>query len=220
MKNYNTRQKVLLLISAALFNFLVYYGGRKIGGGLPHICLAMPIDHIIPLIPWTIVIYCGAYLFWIVNYSLSAVFDKSGGIRFILSHFIGEFFCFLFFVLMPTTIARPEAAGSSVFDQLLMFVYRLDSADNLMPSIHCFASWLSWIGVRNNARIPRWYQNASLLTAIAICVSTLTVKQHAIADVVVGIILAELSYFLAGYEEHISIPPLSRRYSRALIKKG
>ena len=34
--------------------------------------------------------------------------------------------------------------------------------------------------------------------AILVCISTLTVKQHVIADVPAGILLAELSYCLSG----------------------
>ncbi len=202
--NNRTKRCLLLLVSAAAFNFLVYFGSRLIASDRPHFCLATAFDSNVPALSWTVLIYCGAYLFWIVNYCLSAFFDRYGGNRFIISHFIGETVCFFAFILLPTTMLRPETAGTSVFDRWLELVYRLDKADNLMPSIHCFASWLCWIGVRNNLRIPRWYQNMSLLTAIAICISTLTVKQHVIADAAAGIFLAESSYCLAGQGEQLS----------------
>ncbi len=195
----STKSNYRLLISGALFNFLIYYGGRQIAKGAPHFSLAGPFDNVIPLLSWTILFYYGAYLFWIVNYVLSVVYDRSRYHRFITAHFIGESVCFLMFILFPTAMERPEVTGSSIFDQLLRMTYLWDSPDNLMPSIHCFVSWLSWIGVRKNPFIPRWYQNASLLTAAAICLSTLTVKQHVTADVFAGILLAESSYYAAGY---------------------
>ncbi len=197
MKN-NAKQSGLLLSTAALFNCLIYYGGRQFARTLPRFNLTTSFDNSIPFLPWTIIIYSGAYLFWIVNYCLSTVYDKSGGDRFIVSHFIGEVICFILFILLPTTMIRPEITGESVFYDLLRLVYRLDSPDNLLPSIHCFASWLCWIGVRKNSFVPRWYQYTSLLAALAICLSTLTVKQHVIVDVIAGILLAEISYHIAG----------------------
>ena len=76
--------------------------------------------------------------------------------------------------------------------------YRLDSADNLFPSIHCFASWLSWIGVRGDKRVPLKYRCLSLVLALAVCASTLMVKQHVAVDAAAGILLAEVSYLAAG----------------------
>ena len=95
-------------------------------------------------------------------------------------------------------MVRPEIEGTTVFDWLLRLTYFFDAADNLFPSIHCFVSWLCWIGVRGKKEIPKWYRIVSLLMAVFICISTLTVKQHVIADVPAGIALAELSYFLSG----------------------
>ena len=197
MKN-NTKRKILLLGGAVCYNFFVYCGGRQIAQDFHHYSFAISFDDDIPVLPWTILIYCGAYLFWTVNYCLATMYDRSGGDRFIMSHYIGEAICFLSFILLPTTMARPGISGDSLFGHLLIFAYSVDSPDNLMPSIHCFASWLCWIGVRKNTRIPQWYQNTSLMIAIAICLSTLTVKQHVIMDVAAGILLAELSYFIAG----------------------
>ena len=187
----------MILGGAALFNMLVYYGSRWISGDFPHFCVKVPLDDAIPVIPWMIVVYLAAYLFWIINYYLCSVSDT--GHRFITSHFIGETFCFLLFVILPTTMERPEITDTSVFHYLMEFVYRVDKPDNLMPSIHCFVSWLCWIGVKGNPGIPRWYQVISLLIAVAICLSTLAVKQHLIADVVSGILLAEISYGISRY---------------------
>lgn len=189
----------LLLIGAALFNVGVYYGAKLIARDLPHHDLTLPWDEAIPVVPWMILIYFGAYLFWAVNYYLSAKYERNGSRRFLVSHFIGETVCFLVFVLYPTTMQRPDVTGASFFDDLLRLTYQVDSPNNLIPSIHCFASWLCWIGVRRNPHIPRWYRHVSLLIAAAICISTLTVKQHVIVDAAAGILLAELSYLTAGW---------------------
>ena len=77
------------------------------------------------------------------------------------------------------------------------WLYGTDAADNLLPSIHCFVSWMCFIGVRNSPKVPSWWKEASFAIAIAICVSTLTTKQHILIDVFSGVLLAEICYALA-----------------------
>ena len=77
-------------------------------------------------------------------------------------------------------------------------LYQVDRASNLFPSIHCLVSWLCFVGVRGKKHIPKWYQVCSCVMAIAVFVSTLTTKQHVVIDVLGGVILAEVSYWLMG----------------------
>ena len=191
-------KKLILLVGAAVFNFSCYFIGRLIAGDFHHYDFTTNFDRMIPFIPWTILIYWGGYALWIANYILGSFFDRSGYDRALIAHFLGETVCFLCFVFLPTTMVRAEITGSSVFDNFMRMTYTVDSADNLLPSIHCFVSWISWIAVRDNNRIPKAYRSFSLAFAVAICISTLTVKQHVIADVVTGVALAEVSYFAAG----------------------
>lgn len=69
--------------------------------------------------------------------------------------------------------------------------------DNLFPSIHCLVSWLCWIGLRNQKQIKTGYKIFSFLMAIAICICTLTTKQHVIVDVIAAVGLAEVSYLIS-----------------------
>ena len=191
---------MLLLVAAPVFNFLVYGCGRLIAQGAVHHDITTGLDELIPLVPWTILIYwVFAFPLWIINYCLGVYYGKGGRYRFILSHYIGEVICFIVFILFPTIMVRPQIVGNSFFDRFLMLTYQVDNPDNLIPSIHCFVSWLCWIAVRKDPHIPGWYQLLSLFIAAAICISTLTVKQHVIADVIAGILLAEFSYLAAGY---------------------
>lgn len=195
MEFYRLRKnKILWLLLAAFYNFLIYSGSRMIAVNHSHYSMQTMLDAKIPLIPEMILVYWGCYLFWIMNYYLSAKYDKGNGYKFIRAHFIGETACFFFFIFFPTMMIRPEITGFDFCSRALKMTYLIDRADNLFPSIHCFVSWLCWIGVRNNTKIPVWYQKLSLLMAIAVCISTVTVKQHVIVDVIAGILLAEISY--------------------------
>lgn len=168
-----------------------------------HHTLSTIFDYQIPFISWSVLIYWGCYLFWIINYYMGTRYDKGDGYGFIGAHYIGETICFVSFVLFPTMMVRPEITGNSISDWIIKLTYQYDEANNLFPSIHCFASWLCWIGVRRNRFIPKWYQMVSLMIAVSVCVSTLTVKQHVIADVPAGILLAEASYLLSLQLEQI-----------------
>lgn len=198
MKTKLSKNQIMMLVGAFFINGAAYIGGRLISQSFRHFCLVTPWDLRIPLLSWTVLIYLGCYLFWIVNYCISVKIDQEKGYHFFGAHCIGEAVCFLCFVFFPTSMVRPEIEGTTIFDWLLRLTYSCDTADNLFPSIHCFVSWLCWIGVRGKKEIPKWYQMVSLLMAVSVCISTLTVKQHVIADVPAGIALAELSYFLSG----------------------
>ena len=195
-KSFITKREAVLLVSAALYNFLVYGGGRLLAQGHHHYLVSVPLDSMIPFLPWTILIYWGGSVLWVINYYLCIRGER--GRQFIAAHFMAETVCFLAFVFLPTTMQRPEITGTSIFDWLVGLTFTVDAADNLLPSIHCFVSWLCWAGVRKDEKIPGWYKWVSFVVAAAICISTLTVKQHVIADVITGILLAEVSYLVAG----------------------
>lgn len=193
-----TKQLLGRMAVALLVNLAVYYGSRLLSGDGPRRCLATGLDRALPLLPWTVFFYWGGFLFWLVSYAVGMRLDHGGPGRFLTAHVLGELVCFACFILFPTTMTRPEVSGHGLGAMLLRLTYRLDRPDNLFPSIHCFASWLSWIGVRRDQRIPLKYRGLSLAFALAVCLSTLTVKQHVIPDAAAGILLAELSYLAAG----------------------
>lgn len=192
-----TRTVAIQLIVALIWHELVYLGARWIAGGWVHYDLTTALDRKIPLVPWTIVIYFGCYLFWAVNYYLCAA-QAAERNRFFFADFLAKAVCFVLFLVLPTTNIRPEITGNGIFDHLMRFLYSVDAADNLFPSLHCLTSWLCWIGVRKRRDIHGWYRWASLVIAILVCISTLTTYQHVIADVVAGILIAEGCHFIAG----------------------
>lgn len=181
-----------------VFNFSVYWCSRAIAGNWRHYDLTIPVDGLFPLLPWTVVIYFGCFLFWIVNYMMIARLDRAHAYRFCSSDLMAKLVCFGFYVLLPTTMSRPELTGSGLFTEGMRLLYAIDAPDNLFPSIHCLVSWLCFIGLRGREEVPRWYRCFSCLFAVAVFFSTLTTKQHVLVDVFAGVLLAEGSYWLAG----------------------
>lgn len=187
----------LPLMLSLICNIAVYNGSRLFTTNLEHYDISSRLDERIPFVPWSIILYFGCYIFWIVNYIIGCRRDKETAYRFMSADLIAKVVCLQFFLFFPTTNGRPEIMESSVWDEAMRFLYRIDAADNLFPSIHCLTSSFCVIAVRNNNNVPKWYRRASVLIAVCICISTLTTKQHVIADVFGGVLLAEGSFLFA-----------------------
>ncbi len=210
--NKKTPKMWLLPLAAVVWNQTVYYGGNLLAHNAPHRNLELPVDRLIPFLPWTVVIYLGCFLFWAALYLRFAGRDKPSAYRFFCADFLAKGVCLVCFLLLPTTNLRPVVQDAGVWERLMLFVYRMDAPTNLFPSIHCLVSWLCFIGARSDRRFsPRavWLTG---LTAAAICLSTLTTRQHVAVDVAGGILLAECAYWAAGHKEILE--PFSRLADR------
>lgn len=183
---------LLLTVSC---NALAYYGTRLVTANMVHYNLSNRLDDQIPLIPWTVVIYFGCYVLWIVNYVLGCRQERKTAFRFISADFLAKIICMICFVIFPTTNVRPIISGNTIWDVGMRLLYRMDAADNLFPSIHCLTSWFCYIAVRENDKIPLWYRRFSAFAAVLVFISTLTTKQHVLIDVVAGVALAEGCYY-------------------------
>ena len=193
---FATRWRLLLPPAALLWNQLVYWGGAALAETRHHYQFSTALDRAIPLIPWTVCIYFGCYAFWALHYCLCAAVPLRAR-RFFTADFIAKGVCFVFFVGLPTTMARPAVQGLNVWESLVRALYILDAPVNLFPSIHCLNSWLCWASARDIPAFSRGYKAFALCAAAAVCVSTLTLRQHVLLDVAGGILLAEVCWRLA-----------------------
>ncbi|MBO6108331.1 MAG: phosphatase PAP2 family protein, partial [Eubacterium sp.] len=101
-------------------------------------------------------------------------------------------------------------------DQLTRFLYSIDEAANLFPSIHCLVSWLCFIGIRSAKNVSLFAKLFSLISAILIMISTQVLKQHYIVDMISGIALAEICYFISG---HIRLKDIVFNWYKKLVLK-
>ena len=187
---------VFPVIFSFVFNCLVYSGSRMIAGGWYHHNIETGVDRSIPFVPEFLMIYFGCYVFWAVNYILIARQDRRSVYQFFTVDFISRCVCLVSFLAFPTTNTRPLITGSGLWNQAALWLYSIDAADNLFPSIHCLVSWFCYLGIRGRKEIPRWYQSVSMVIAILVFASTLLTKQHVIVDVAGGILLAEFCFFI------------------------
>lgn len=132
---------ILPLILTLTANFIAYFGTRPFTSSWKHYNIETVLDQQIPVIPWTIVIYFGCYLVWIVNYLIAASREKEFVWRFFAADVLARLVCMAFYLLLPTTNVRPSIPEQGFWNQMLALLYQMDAADNLFPSIHCLNSW-------------------------------------------------------------------------------
>lgn len=148
------------LVFSFVFNCLVYSGSRAIAGGWYHHNIESSLDLRLPFVPQFLIVYFGCYIFWAVNYILAARQEKEQIYRFFTADLISRCVCLIIFLAYPTTNTRPVIEGSGFWDLLAGWLYSIDAADNLFPSIHCLVSWFCFLGIKDQKRIPAWYKRS------------------------------------------------------------
>lgn len=190
---------LLPVVFTFILNNSIYFGVRPFVEHKYHYDMTTSLDKMIPFMPQFILVYFGCFIFWVINYCMIAKQNKEQRYRFFTADFYARLVCLAFFIFLPTTNIRPELVGNNIWICLVRFLYKIDQPNNLFPSIHCMASWFSYIGIRKNQKIPSWYRRLSCIIAVTVFFSTLTLKQHVIADVVAGAALAEITYFVSRH---------------------
>ena len=74
------------------------------------------------------------------------------GLPFFTADLISRRVCLIIFLAYPTTNTRPVIEGSGFWDLLAGWLYSIDAADNLFPSIHCLVSWFCFLGIKDQKK--------------------------------------------------------------------
>lgn len=212
------RYAALSLVVALVWNGVIYQGSILLRRGDDMWDMTTWLEEIIPFQPAWIIVYFGCFLFWGANYILISRRGKEEWFRFLWADLCAELVCGICFILMPTTNVRPEVMGTDLASQLVVMLYQVDPPQNLFPSIHCMVSWFCFIGVRSDRRIPLWYRGFNCVFAMAVCASTLFLKQHCLPDVFAGVLLAEATYAIAQRTEFYR--PIQRLLLRQSAKQS
>ena len=180
------------LVTMVCIHGLVYYATRLVTQKLTHFVFSLPVDDAIPFIPAFSVIYVLAYVQWIAGYIVIARDSRELCYRVISGEIISKLICMVLFLLVPTTMARAEIVPDGFFDTIVRYIYQLDTADNLFPSIHCLESWICFRGAMQMKTTGPWYRYFTLLFSLLVFASTVLIKQHVAVDIIAGILTAEI----------------------------
>ena len=191
----------LPLIICFSVNGVIYWGTQHLMQNKKHYDLTTKLDNQIPLVKEWVIIYVACYLFWAVNYILISREGKEKWYRFVFADLLARLICGIIFTVFPTTNIRPMVSGNGLSSWLMNFIYHIDPATNLFPSIHCLVSWFCFVGIRDSKKIPLWYKVFSCIFAVLVFASTQFTKQHYLIDIAGGIIIAELCYYIAFHTQ-------------------
>ncbi|HUZ70868.1 MAG TPA: phosphatase PAP2 family protein [Candidatus Saccharimonadales bacterium] len=174
----------LLLIPAILGTNLIYDG---LNHGPNRIFLESPLDRALPVVPIFAIPYVSLIPY--IGVSLLAFLFlrvrvyRSAAITMIIVWFISyAFYCFL-----QSYIARPAITGTDPFSGIIRSIYASDHPYNDFPSLH---TSLSTIIAIQWWRVDRRVGIAATIWTVLIVMSTVLVKQHYLADVAGGLVLA------------------------------
>lgn len=158
--------------------------------------LEIIIDQWIPFTPIFIIPYILWYPFITGILALLAFKNRVTYFQTLIALCMGLIISYIFFALFQSTVQRPDIGDETgLIYRLVDVVYRTDQPYNCFPSIHVLTSYLILRGARVFNKII-WTVTA--FTSILIIISTVFVKQHVVVDIVGGILVGELCFYLAG----------------------
>ena len=183
-------------------NMMCAYYLTRVIGITPKYDFTLPVDRSIPLLPLFSYIYIFAYAYWALSYIYISRFSEAFSKRLFTADLIGKIVSLACFFLLPCSLARPEISdihGAGAW--LTKIIYTVDEPNNLLPSLHCFVSYICFRPLLSKSAPPS--KPAILIISfsfsVLVCLSTLFTRQHVLIDLISGIALGEAAWLLSGY---------------------
>ena len=209
-RQYPVTIPMVLLVSLVPF-YLVIAGRAQ--SGTAHVP-EMALDRLLPLAPVWALVYGALYAFLIVL-PVFVVHQQELIRRTVRAYLTVWIVAYVIFLLYPTVASRPETVTGTGFAVWgLRVLYEADPPYNCFPSLHVAHSFVSALAC---FRVHRTLGIVAMSCASLVALSTLFTKQHYVADLVAGILLALAAYamFLRGYAR-ANVPELERRLAPVL----
>ncbi len=153
--------------------------------------LTIPLDHVIPLWPWTIVVY----MTWAPLIIFLAVviffYDRHLMRRYLITMGVGQLMADLTFPFFQTIIPRPYEqvfSGTDIFSKMLAIVYQVDNHYCGFPSIHVINCVITMVMIWYFREAKKWVKLLVTLYFGFIAITTVTTKQHVFLDIPGGIV--------------------------------
>jgi membrane-associated phospholipid phosphatase len=177
----------LLLIPAILATNLIY---EALNHGPYRIFLETPLDHALPVVP----IFAIPYVSLIPYIGLSLIVFLFCRIRVYrsaaLTMIVVWLISYAFYFFLQSYVARPAITGTDPFSGLIRTVYASDQPYNDFPSLH---TSLSTVIAIHWWRFDRRMGIVAAIWTALIVASTVLVKQHYLADLAGGLVLATVT---------------------------
>ena len=186
--------------SKILLHYIFYLTGFVI---LKHTVTAKyiihcPLDDLIPFNSVFIIPYFAWFLLVpsVIGYFMFKSKDEFLDLCFML--FTGMTICLAVYAVVPNGInLRQMVTGHDVWSRMVVMLRKVDTATNVCPSIHVFATLGCLMAVLRSPefRNRRLVKFLLAVLSVLICVSTVVLKQHSVIDVTCGTALAVVMYY-------------------------
>ena len=160
-----------------------------------------PLDDLIPFCEYFIVPYYLWYAFIISMLIILALKNVPEFKRYMMFIILGYGSTVIFYLIYPTQqLLRPESfANDNYFTQLVADLYRTDTNTNVCPSLHVIGQMAAVFAAWRNPLGKKWlWRTVWSISTVAVCMSTVMLKQHSIIDVFAGLAVS-LIFGLAVY---------------------
>ncbi|NLC48672.1 MAG: phosphatase PAP2 family protein [Tenericutes bacterium] len=184
-----------IVVLCLIFQSTLYLTSKSLQG-TPTL-IGNTIDTKIPFIIYFIIPYVIWYLLIILIPYFYYKKDKEVFKKYIISYLFMSIIANTIFILWPTTVTRPQITQNSILYSLTNLIYTIDTpAINCFPSLHCAVSfiWILYILKLKDTNI--FIKLLVIFTALLIIISTLCIKQHVFIDMISGITLSIVVYFI------------------------
>jgi PAP2 superfamily. len=157
------------------------------------------LDDLIPYLSWFVIFYVAWMPLLYIAFIYLGMTNRSLYWRTIIAYNAAVTVSNLIFILFPTSMPRPEISGNDIFNMLVLFIYNHDQPVNCFPSIHCLTTYLLFISMIRHQLFSVGMRVLFSVFFWSIIASTVFIKQHALVDVIGGILLAEMAYRVVEY---------------------
>lgn len=148
----------------------------------------------LPMKPELAAVYLGVHVFGLIPFCVLPE------LRLLRRHLLGAVLIVglsaIAWVALPVRLDRPPIPPENMTfgAWLLRGVHGFDPTTNCFPSAHCAIAVYAAIGLRfgRSLRLFIW----GIITAIMICISTVLTRQHYVADVASGALLAAIAAYM------------------------
>ncbi len=156
------------------------------------------LDDYIPYCEYFIIPYVSWFFYVIVIWAWAFFNEEQSFVKMSRFLFGGMFISLFICTIYPNGIdLRPAESGDGgLCSKLVELLWKIDTPTNVLPSIHVYNSIGINIAIWKSERFgnDRKVKLISLIWCIAICLSTVFLKQHSCADVLVAGLLAYTMY--------------------------
>ncbi|HSP09067.1 MAG TPA: phosphatase PAP2 family protein [Candidatus Dormibacteraeota bacterium] len=168
-------------------NYVASLGYDYLNHGPYRMFLRSPIDQALPVVPLFVVPYVSLQPFIYASLLVFLLFRARVFQSAVLSMIATFLVSYVFFAFLQTYVDRPVLTGNDVFTRMVRDVYAGDHPFNDFPSLHVSTSTIIAIHWWRFGRRFTW---PLILWAALIAMSTVMVRQHYVADIAGGLVLA------------------------------